>query len=77
MIGRGFTWLDTGTPNSLQDAASYVRIIQERQGQQIGCIEEAAYRADFMNEEQLRKVADSMNNTEYGQYLLNLANKNH
>ena len=69
---RGFAWLDTGTPTAMQQAASYVQTIQERQGIKIGCVEEIAYQMGFINEDQLLHLAESNSPSEYGQYLFNL-----
>jgi glucose-1-phosphate thymidylyltransferase len=73
LLGRGFAWLDTGTHEALQQAASYVQAIQERQGLKIACVEEMAYRLDFIDRDQLRELAGDMLNNEYGQYLLEVA----
>jgi glucose-1-phosphate thymidylyltransferase len=72
ILGRGFSWLDTGTYDSLQQAASYVQAIQERQGLKVACIEEIAYRHGFIDKNGLEKLASSMSNNEYGQYLLDI-----
>jgi glucose-1-phosphate thymidylyltransferase len=69
--GRGFAWLDTGTPESLIQAANFVEIIETRQGMKIGCIEECAYRAGFIDSEQMLKLAAGYKNA-YGQYLRSL-----
>jgi len=69
LMGRGFAWLDTGTHESLCDAAQFVRTIEERQGLKISCIEEIAFRRGFITLEQMEKLADSMKSSEYGQYL--------
>ncbi len=72
LLGRGFSWLDTGTHESLQQASSYVEAIQERQGLKVACIEEVAYRKGYIGPEELEKLGRSMNKNEYGQYLLRL-----
>ncbi|SKA77199.1 glucose-1-phosphate thymidylyltransferase RfbA [Desulfobaculum bizertense] len=72
-FGRGLAWLDTGTHESLLQAGNYVQAIQERQGVLISCIEEIAYRKGYINEEQLRVLAEPMRKNRYGQYLLELA----
>jgi glucose-1-phosphate thymidylyltransferase len=69
LLDQGFAWLDTGTPTDLALAANYVQTIQERQGIKIACIEEIAYRKNFIDLEQLEKLADKYLGTEYGQYL--------
>ena len=68
-LGRGFAWLDTGTHDSLLDAADFVAAFQKRQGLYISCIEEIAYRRGFIDKAQLLKLAESLIKTEYGQYL--------
>lgn len=73
-LGRGFAWLDTGNHDSLLDAADFVSAFQKRQGLYISCIEEIAYKRGFINKEQLLKLAESLRKTEYGQYLLDIAN---
>jgi glucose-1-phosphate thymidylyltransferase len=72
-MGRGFAWLDTGTPDAILDAAEFVRTIEQRQGWMIACIEEIAYRSGFIDAEQLLKIASSLNNTYYGRYLETVA----
>lgn len=72
LLGRGVAWLDTGTFESLQQAASYVQAIQERQGLIISCIEEIAYRLGYINKEQLKELAIGLSKNEYGQYLMEL-----
>jgi glucose-1-phosphate thymidylyltransferase len=72
VFGRGTAWLDTGTFNSLIQAQQFVQVIEERQGLKIGCIEEVAYHKNFINAEQLKKVAEPLQKSGYGQYLLDL-----
>ncbi len=70
LMGRGFAWLDTGTHGSLLDAALYVRIIEERQGLKICCPEEIAWRQGFIDVARLRRVAEPLRKSGYGEYLL-------
>lgn len=72
LMGRGFAWLDTGTHQSLLDAATYVRIIEERQGFKVSCPEEIAWRKGFIDNEGLRRVAEPLKKSGYGDYLLRL-----
>lgn len=72
-LGRGFAWLDTGSHDSLLDAADFVAAFQKRQGLYISCIEEIAYRRGFINKEQLLKLAEPLMKTAYGQYLVEVA----
>jgi glucose-1-phosphate thymidylyltransferase len=74
LLGRGYAWLDTGTHEALQQAASYVQAIQERQGFKIACVEELAYRLGYIGKDQLEKLANDMTQNEYGRYLLDIAN---
>jgi glucose-1-phosphate thymidylyltransferase len=76
VLSRGTAWLDTGTFNSLMQAGQFVQVIEERQGLKIGCIEEVAYRMGFINEDQLRCVAEPLVKSGYGQYLLRLLDQN-
>ena len=71
-MSRGYAWLDTGTHDSLLEASEFVRTIQHRQGIQIACLEEIAYRNGFINEDQVRAAGKSMEKTSYGRYLLGL-----
>ncbi|MCX4308095.1 MAG: glucose-1-phosphate thymidylyltransferase RfbA [Acetatifactor sp.] len=73
-LGRGFAWLDTGSHDSLLDAADFVAAFQKRQGLYISCIEEIAYRRGFITRDQLLKLAEPLMKTEYGQYIVEVAN---
>lgn len=75
LLGKGFAWLDTGTHKSLLDASNFVKTIQTRQGLCIGCIEAIAYRKGFINREQFLKLAEPFMKTEYGRYLLQVADE--
>lgn len=71
-MGRGFAWLDTGTHQSLADATNFVRALVERQGLQISCIEEIAWRQGWIDDAQLKRLADDYGKSSYGTYLKNL-----
>lgn len=73
-LGRGFAWLDTGSHDSLLDASDYVAAVQKRQGLYVSCIEEIAYRRGFISKEQLLKLAEPLMKTNYGKYLVEVAN---
>ncbi len=73
-MGRGYAWLDTGTHESLIDAAEFIRVIEDRQGMKIACPEEVAYRAGFIGAAELEKLAASMHNSSYGSYLAQVLN---
>jgi len=75
VLGRGTTWLDTGTFQSLMQANQYVQVIEERQGRKIGCIEEAAYRMGYINDAKLLEIAEPLRKSGYGKYLVNLLKK--
>ncbi|MEI6261261.1 MAG: glucose-1-phosphate thymidylyltransferase RfbA [Deltaproteobacteria bacterium] len=76
LLGRGFAWLDTGTHEALQQAASYVEAIQDRQGLRISCIEEIAYRLGYISREQVKNLASDMMKNGYGEYLMEMISEN-
>jgi glucose-1-phosphate thymidylyltransferase len=71
-LPRGIAWLDTGTNESLVQASSFVQVVEERQGLMIGCLEEIAYRLNYINRKDLSRLASAMKGSAYGQYLLGL-----
>ena len=73
LLGRGMAWLDTGTPQGMLKASEYVEAVQERQGFYISCIEEIAWRRGFIDAKQLLVLGQELSMTEYGQYLISLA----
>ena len=73
LLGRGFAWLDTGTPNGMLKAAEFVETVQSRQGMYISCIEEIAWRRGFISTDELYALGESLKVTDYGQYLMALA----
>lgn len=75
LLGRGYAWLDTGTHGSLSEASNFVEVLEKRQGLKISCLEEIAWRNDWINDDRLLEIAKSMNNNEYGHYLANLIKK--
>ena len=72
ILGRGTAWLDTGTFESLMQAGEFVRVLEQRQGLKVGSIEEAAFRQGFIDAAQLRKIAEPLRKSGYGDYLMNL-----
>lgn len=74
LLGRGFAWLDTGTPDALMDAANFVAAFQNRQGLYISCIEEIAFKRGFITADELRELGEELRMTPYGQYLIDVAN---
>ena len=70
-LGRGFAWLDTGTPESLLKAGQFIETIEKRQGVKVGCLEEIAFKKGFITKKQLIKQAEALKGTSYGDYLLN------
>ena len=76
LLGRGVTWLDTGTHKSLHDASSYIQVLEERQGLKIACIEEIAYQKKYISKDQLINLAEPLKDNEYGKYLIKVLNQN-
>ena len=72
LIGRGSAWLDTGTHESLLDAANFIKVVEDRQGLKIACLEEIAYRLGYITVDGVRRIADPLAKNSYGQYLLHL-----
>ena len=72
LMSRGIAWLDTGTHESLLEAASFIHAVEERQGLMVACIEEIAWRRGYITSDQVRKMALPMEKNHYGQYLLNI-----
>jgi glucose-1-phosphate thymidylyltransferase len=75
LLGRGMAWLDTGTHESLMQASNFVASIEQRQGLKVACLEEIAYRKGYINDQQLRDLAEPLKKNQYGQYLLRLLDK--
>ncbi len=75
IMGRGMAWLDTGTPESLLQASSYIYTVEKRQGLKISCIEEIAYKKKFIDKKQLLKLAEGLKKSAYGSYLFSIANE--
>jgi len=74
-MGRGYAWLDTGTFPSLMQASQFVQVIEDRQGLKVGCIEEVAYRMNFISADQLEALAKPLLKSGYGEYLMKLIKK--
>lgn len=72
LLGRGTAWLDTGTHESLIQSSIFIQTLESRQGLKIGCVEEIAYRMDFIDKDKMKTLANLLNKTEYGQYLLRI-----
>ncbi len=75
LLGRGFAWLDTGTPESLLQAANFMETMESRQGLKASCIEEIAYRRGFIDKKQLENLIEPLKKSQYGQYLLRVLNE--
>lgn len=75
-LGRGFTWLDTGTHDSLSEASTYIEVIEKRQGLKVACLEEIAYKNGWIDADKIRALAKPMEKNPYGQYLLHLLDSN-
>ncbi len=73
-LQRGFTWLDTGTHDSLAEASTYIEVIEKRQGLKVACLEEIAFKKGWITKEELLETANPMRNNDYGKYLIKLAN---
>jgi len=72
LLSSGYTWLDTGTPDSLLEASNFIQTIEKRQGKKVACIEEIALNKGYINSDELKVLAQTLQASEYGQYLLNL-----
>ena len=72
-MGPGYTWLDTGTHESLLEAAHFIEIIERRQGLKVACIEEIAFQKGYISKQQLVELAEPLTKNQYGQYLLKCA----
>jgi glucose-1-phosphate thymidylyltransferase len=72
MLGRGTAWLDTGTHQSMLQAANYIQALEERQGLMVACVEEVAFKMGFIDEARVREAAERMNTSGYGRYLLRM-----
>lgn len=75
LLGRGFAWLDTGTHESLLEASTFIETIERRQSLKVACLEEIAYRKGYITKEQLLNLAEPLKKNNYGQYLIDLANR--
>ncbi len=75
MMGRGMAWLDTGTHDSLLEASNFIATIENRQGLKVACLEEIAFRNEYINKEQLLQLAEPLKKNHYGEYLIKIANE--
>jgi len=73
-MGRGYTWLDTGTHDSLLEASQFVQTLEKRQGMKISCIEEIAFRLNYIDKNGLVSIGEKMKNSPYGEYLIKITN---
>lgn len=73
LMGRGYAWLDTGTHDSMMEASNFIATVEKRQNLKVACLEEVAYRMDYIDKEQLVKLAQPLKKNDYGKYLLRLA----
>jgi len=76
LLGRGFTWLDTGSHESLIGASNFIETIENRQGLKVAAIEEVAFEMGYISRDQLIELAEPLNKNQYGKYLIDRANKN-
>jgi len=76
LLGRGVSWLDTGTHRSLHEASSYIEVLENRQGLKIACLEEIAFQKGYISKDELLDIAQVMKKNKYGQYLIKVANEN-
>ena len=76
LLGRGVSWLDTGTHRSLHEASSYIEVLENRQGLKIACLEEIAFQKGYISKDELIVLARVMKKNEYGQYLIKVASEN-
>lgn len=74
LLGRGMAWLDTGTHDGLLEAGNFIETIQKRQSLYVACLEEIAYNSNYISKEKLIKLAEPLKKTDYGKYLIKLAN---
>jgi glucose-1-phosphate thymidylyltransferase len=75
LLGRGFAWLDTGTHDSLLEAGQFIESIEKRKGLKVACLEEIAYRMEYIDAEQVKKLAQPLIKNDYGKYLLKMIKK--
>lgn len=75
LLSRGFAWLDTGTHDSLMEAGQFIEVIEKRQGLKVACIEEIAFRMNYIDSNQIKRLAEPLKKNGYGQYLLKIANE--
>ena len=76
LLGRGVSWLDTGTHKSLHEASTYIEVLENRQGLKIACLEEIAFQRGYISKDELIALAEKMSKSDYGQYLMNVAHEN-